>query len=509
MEINLATTFGELKFDVTMIINPEGKPPSDIQTEATIMILRKAVMRCDLLKLKDDAIYQKLKKLSGGKYLIGESGNPFNEKEVNDISDLIWAELTKPVSTRMKFKSIWKNIPVYDPKSDAPVPWLQRFFSALGDWISSIYQEEKKYVDQLESIKDCLTLCHNNVGEDEKIRELDAKDKEKLAELQDKLSSSKDSKYGDSDHQAYLLEQIIMLLVKTDPKNPFAKYKKETREAYDEKVRKIKLVDQVRADYSRQCFIGVIGPQNAGKSTLLNTVFNQNAETGKRKHTLEPTLYPLLNRTYVIDFPGSNALDIPGSVFQTLGEMNNLFIYVMEENGTPNKDIVNYVKTAYAMQLKSGKASKTLFCINQAAVNNEAGEDSFHNNYRALYVDKIRAAIEKNPYDELAEEHEKGLQSAKESHREDFKKVLDAKEKAKMDILNAINEEHFMFTDLKDPDPKRGIRGPKDIRQRILEFLVQSGIRDEVDKEKGDYDDAEELTSPKTGAQGPVIIRIK
>ena len=206
----------------------------------------------------------------------------------------------------------------------APVPWLQRFFSALGDWISSIYQEEKKYVDQLESIKDCLTLCHNNVGEDEKIRELDAKDKEKVAELQDKLSSSKDSKYGDSDHQAYLLEQIIMLLVKTDPKNPFAKYKKETREAYDEKVRKIKLVDQVRADYSRQCFIGVIGPQNAGKSTLLNTVFNQNAETGKRKHNMKPTLYPLLNRTYVIDFPGSNALDIPGSVFQTLGEMNNL-----------------------------------------------------------------------------------------------------------------------------------------------------------------------------------------
>ena len=149
LEINLATTFGELKFDVTMIINPEGKPPSDIQTEATIMILRKAVMRCDLLKLKDDAIYQKLKKLSGGKYLIGESGNPFNEKEVNDIIH-IWAELTKPVSTRMKFKSIWKNIPVYDPKSDAPVPWLQRFFSALGDWISSIYQEEKKYVDQLE-----------------------------------------------------------------------------------------------------------------------------------------------------------------------------------------------------------------------------------------------------------------------------------------------------------------------------------------------------------------------
>ena len=79
------------------------------------MILRKAVMRCDLPN-KDDDIYQKLKKLSGGKYLIGESGKPFNEKEVNGISDLIWAELTKPESIRMKFTSIWKNIPVYDLK---------------------------------------------------------------------------------------------------------------------------------------------------------------------------------------------------------------------------------------------------------------------------------------------------------------------------------------------------------------------------------------------------------
>ena len=46
VKIELAKTFGVLRLDVSMILNPEGKPPSHLQKEPVVLVLRKAAMRC-------------------------------------------------------------------------------------------------------------------------------------------------------------------------------------------------------------------------------------------------------------------------------------------------------------------------------------------------------------------------------------------------------------------------------------------------------------------------------
>ena len=62
-----------------------------------------------------------------------------------------------------------------------------------------------------------------------------------------------------------------------------------------------------------------------------------------------------------------------------------------------------------------------------------------------------------------------------------FEKLVAAKQEVKTFVLTAIKVEDFMFTDLFDPDPTRGIFGAEEIKARISDFLVEAGIRDQDD----------------------------
>ena len=472
MKIELGTTFGVLKLDVSMILNPEGKPPSDLQTEPVVLFLRKAVMRCLLLKRKDD-IYEDLTKLSGKEDLLDGNIRKY-EKQVRECVNEIRDELTKPLKLRKKFKKILASTSAQDL-------YVQRLFDALFVWFNSSVLEEKEYVKQLTVIKEVLLQ-----REDLKVEE-----DEEVVELENTLRTLDDN----DDMLAYYLERIIVLIDKKRSDKPlFSDFKAADRTLTQDKLDKIKLVDKIRELYSKQCFIGVIGPQNAGKSTMINKVFNTTAVTGLRKHTTAATIYPLEEKTFVVDFPGSNSLVDQETRYQSIGQMNNLFIYLMPYTGTPDKELVNNVKAAYSMQRTSGKGSKTLFCINKAAQNKET-EDTFHDNYIQLFVEKIKDDIKKNPFDD-DERHlkklRKKLKKAKEAiakvpmgtkvkDKDAFEKLAAAKLEMKSFVLTVIKEEDFIFTDLHDPDPERGICGPDDIKARISEFLVEAGIRDQDD----------------------------
>ena len=91
-------------------------------------------------------------------------------------------------------------------------------------------------------------------------------------------------------------------------------------------IRIFKSVHEIRLAYSKQCFVGFVGPQNAGKSTLLNKLFGKAAETGFRTHTAEPTRYNVAENVYAIDFPGLDSLEDHRSRFAQFGQMSNLFI---------------------------------------------------------------------------------------------------------------------------------------------------------------------------------------
>ena len=109
VKIELATTFGLLKLGVSMILNPEGKTPSDIQTEPVVLLLRKAVMRCLLLNREDD-IYRNLTKLSERDDFLVRNTHKY-EKQVRECVKEIREGLTKPLRLRKSFKNILKNAP--------------------------------------------------------------------------------------------------------------------------------------------------------------------------------------------------------------------------------------------------------------------------------------------------------------------------------------------------------------------------------------------------------------
>ena len=137
----------------------------------------------------------------------------------------------------------------------------------------------------------------------------------------------------------------------------------------ENKIEVFKNIHNIRQLCGKQCYFGFIGPQNAGKSTLLNALFKKDAKTGMRTHTQEPTKYQLADDNFAIDFPGSDSLsDQMCASLESSGHMNNLQVYVIQYNGSPNQQLIENVKLAYRLKKASGKASKTLFCLNKASL---------------------------------------------------------------------------------------------------------------------------------------------
>ena len=90
----------------------------------------------------------------------------------------------------------------------------------------------------------------------------------------------------------------------------FAHLKEESRAVLENKIKIFMNIHALRELYGKQCYIGFVGPHNAGKSTLLNELWGKNAKTGMITHTVEPTRYHVANEIFAIDFPGSTSLKV-------------------------------------------------------------------------------------------------------------------------------------------------------------------------------------------------------
>ena len=248
----------------------------------------------------------------------------------------------------------------------------------------------------------------------------------------------------------------------------------QSRASVESKLKQLKSINDLRNIYSIQCFIGFVGPQNAGKSTLLNKLFNKSASTGMREHTLEPTRYAVTDNIWAIDFPGSDSLNDHTERFAGCGHMNNFFVYVMSYNGTPSTSIVENVRIAYRNQKVAGKSARTVFCINKAATH----EDTFDSRAKKEFVNKIRVDIKKNSF---TDEERNGEKIAKESDSklayEAYQALKAENKEFKQYTLDKISDKDFIFTDWKNPDPDRGIEGPDEVKSRIEEYLVVNKIR--------------------------------
>ena len=68
----------------------------------------------------------------------------------------------------------------------------------------------------------------------------------------------------------------------------------------EQKIEMIKAVHVVRKIMESQCFIGVVGMQDAGKTTFLNKMWNLGGETGFRKHTSELAILQVWVCLYIL-----------------------------------------------------------------------------------------------------------------------------------------------------------------------------------------------------------------
>ena len=245
-------------------------------------------------------------------------------------------------------------------------------------------------------------------------------------------------------------------------------------------VRIFRSIHVIRLLYSKQCYMGFVGPQNAGKSTLLNKLFGRSAETGYRTHTAEPTRYKVGENIVAVDFPGLDSLKDHRSRFAEFGHMNNFFIYLMPYDGSPSEKLVENVRIAYAMQKDASCAAKTLFCINKCGAS--TGTDSFNEDYKSDFVAQIKAEIDRTEFEPSKEGHMKKLFSTvgKETSGDKlFKLMNEIKEKEKEVreyILKHLTANDFMFTDLMNPDPARGIMGSKEVKKVIKGYLTDMQI---------------------------------
>ena len=251
----------------------------------------------------------------------------------------------------------------------------------------------------------------------------------------------------------------------------------DSRTAIETKIKMFKNIHAIRQIYGKQCYIGFIGPQNAGKSTLLNKLWNKHAETGMFEHTRQPTRYCVAPGVYAIDFPGSNSLnDQLSSALEQSGYMNNFQVYVIQFNGTPDKDLIAHIKTAYQLKHISGRSSKTLFCLNKAAT---LQTEKISKEYRRKFVERVKAHIEEAPYDEKEESLWKKLKDANKEafgNQASYEEIVKRNEKMKQYILDEISYHDFIFTDWIQRVPDSGIRGPEEVRKRIQKFLKKSKI---------------------------------
>ena len=140
----------------------------------------------------------------------------------------------------------------------------------------------------------------------------------------------------------------------------------------------IKKVYEIRDLLATQCFIGVIGPQDAGKTTFLNSVWDVKgvAGYGPDKHTLVTTLYDISDKIKVVDFPGDTSLANHSKAFSICGAMNNIIIVIITYQGDVSKTVSQELANIYHTMQQSRDA-KIIICINKCGLYSKKLREEF------------------------------------------------------------------------------------------------------------------------------------
>ncbi|XP_078619528.1 uncharacterized protein LOC144886674 [Branchiostoma floridae x Branchiostoma japonicum] len=124
---------------------------------------------------------------------------------------------------------------------------------------------------------------------------------------------------------------------------------------------------EIRQQLQKSCFVGLFGPQNAGKSTLIQKVWGLAVpERGYRAHTTVPSLYKArgTKKMVIMDFPGTTAIDEQvANLANSCGGLSSVLILVMPFQGDTSTDHIKQL--AQARTLADAYNCCVLLCISQ------------------------------------------------------------------------------------------------------------------------------------------------
>ena len=170
----------------------------------------------------------------------------------------------------------------------------------------------------------------------------------------------------------YSQEKATLLLATDDLLKSFknCSIEKCTEYSKDEvrkRVKTIRSIHKIREIFSQQCFIGIVGLQDAGKTTLVKKIWGVGGKTGYFSHTDGPKLYQVTQKLLVIDFPGSNSLDYHSKTFSICGAMNNMVIVVIPYSGDISEIHSQEIAKVYGV-MKGSDSTKVILCINKCCL---------------------------------------------------------------------------------------------------------------------------------------------
>ena len=227
-----------------------------------------------------------------------------------------------------------------------------------------------------------------------------------------------------------------------------------------QRIECIEAVHNIRNILATQCFIGLVGLQDSGKTTLLNKVWGFHGKTGLFSHTDFPVVHQVTRKVHVIDFPGSNSLDYHAKTFSICGAMNNMIIVLVPFSGDVSEAVSSEVAKVFQVMAGS-ESSRVLVCINKCE----------------LYLEKLRQELGKkdSPINFMKERYAAKL-------NEHFNSSC-----------IRVKKEHLLFTDWEVSESGRmfGIEGVDEVKEFIKDHLIELNVVG-----KNDISELEAAVSP-------------
>ena len=239
----------------------------------------------------------------------------------------------------------------------------------------------------------------------------------------------------------------------------------ESKDLILERVDWITKVHKIRDALCKQCYIAVVGPQNAGKSKLLKSSWNcNNLKEGNFVHTLAATAVKLSQNVFAVDYPASNSLEDYCKALSISGSMNNITVIVVgAPEGSLERDICSTLQQIYQVIHSSDRNPKTVLCFNRCAakVLSWKAEGMTLDSIKQLYVQQL------NEF-----QHSQNRSNGDETSQEIQTNIVGSHQFTKEDI-------HLTDWVLTPDAVEFGIEGVEEIQSEVKRCLQELEIVDD------------------------------